>query len=229
MSSEHLLAYLAAHDRIEAAVLDCDENAEVPACPGWRVRDVVAHLAGLCEDWVDHRTDGYASDEWTAAQVARSSGQSLTELVARWRRASASFGALDDDPVMGQPAVWAFGDAVCHEADIYGAVGSGHVPHDAVVLGLGGLIGRWRGRLTRKGTPTLLLRAPDARDWWLGVPDDPDAVTAEASADELFRALAGRRSESQVRTWVWSSDADLFLRAGLPYPFRWSQQDLVEP
>ena len=228
MSSEHLIAYLSVRDRIETAVRDCDESAEVPACPGWRVRDVVAHLAGLCEDWVDHRTDGYASDGWTAAQVARSSGLSLEEVLARWRDVTASFAALGEDPVMGQPAVWAFGDAVCHEADIYGAVGSGHVPHDAVVLGLSALVRRWRERLARKGTPTLLLRAPDARDWWLGVPDDPEAVTAEASANELFRALVGRRSASQVRAWVWSSDPDLFVRAGLPYPFRWSHQDLVD-
>ena len=228
MSSDHLAAYLAVRDRIEAAVRHGDESAEVPACPGWRVRDVVAHLAGLCEDWVTHHTEGYASDGWTAAQVARSSGRSVEEMLTRWRDAAASFASLGDDPVMGQPAVWAFGDAVCHEADIYGAVANGHVPHDAIVLGLSGLIRRWRDRLAHKGTPTLLLRAADARDWWLGMPNHPEAVTVEASAYEFFRALVGRRSEAQVRAWAWSSDPGPFVQAGLPYPFRWTRQDLVD-
>ena len=228
MSSPHLVAYVAVRDRLDAALQDSDESVEVPACPGWRVRDVVAHLTGVCEDWVGHRTDGYASDGWTAAQVARSSALSVQQMLERWRDLTPSFAALGDDPVMGQPAVWAFGDAVCHEADIYGAVGSGHVPHEALVLGLSAYVKRWRERLAQRHAPTLLLRAPDARDWWLGVPDDPDAVTAEASAHGLFRALTGRRSESQVRSWLWSSDPGPFVQAGLPYPFRWARQDLVD-
>jgi uncharacterized protein (TIGR03083 family) len=228
MTSEHLVAYLAVRDRIEAAVGDGDGSTPVPACPGWRVRDVIAHLAGLCEDWVGHRTDGYASDGWTAAQVTRSSDLALEQVFARWRDATASFARLGDDPVMGEPAVWAFGDAVCHEADIYGAVESGRVPHGAVVLGLSALIRRWRERLARKGAPTLLVRAPDAREWWLGAPNDPEAVVAEAPAYELFRALVGRRSEAQIRAWAWSGDPGPFVRVGLPYPFQWPRRDLVD-
>ena len=121
-----------------------DAECPVPSCPGWRVRDVVAHLAGLCEDWVDHHLGGYASDGWTSTQVSRFSQNSLDEILDRWRSAMTQFVALDDDPVMGAPARWAFGDAVSHEADIRGALHFGRVPDDAVLLALKPAISRWR-------------------------------------------------------------------------------------
>jgi uncharacterized protein (TIGR03083 family) len=205
-----------------------DAESPVPACPGWRVRDVVAHLAGLCEDWVGHRLDGYASERWTSTQVSRFSQSSLEAIFDRWRGAVTQFVDLDDDRVMGAPARWAFGDAVTHEADIRGALVAGRVPQGAVRLALKSAISRWRHVLRDAGTPTLLLRAPDTCDWWLGVQDDVDAVVVEASGYEVFRALAGRRSDGQVRSWDWSADPEPFVAAGLAYPFHWSTGDIVD-
>jgi hypothetical protein len=130
--------------------------------------------------------------------------------------------------VMGPPARWAFGDAVTHEADIRGALRAGRVPADAVLLSLKGSVARWRDTLRNESIATLLLRAPDARDWWLGVRDDPRAVDVEAPAYEFFRALSGRRSLSQVRTWRWSGNSDPYLAIGLPYPFHWAEEDLLD-
>jgi hypothetical protein len=138
------------------------------------------------------------------------------------------FAALSDHPVMGPPARWAFGDAITHEADIRGAVQAERVPHDAVVLALKGGVGRWRQVLREAGVPTLLIRAVDAREWWAGQPEDPDAVIVETSAYELFRALAGRRSINQVCEWSWSSDPHVFTATGLPYPFAWASSDIVD-
>ena len=220
--------YEAVRARVAVIALEGDPETPVPACPGWRVRDVVAHLAGLCEDWVDHRLDGYASGKWTGAQVSRSSGESLEQVLERWRKAAERFAQLEDDPVMGPPARWAFGDAITHEADLRGALQAGRVPFDAVLLSLKGSVARWRETLRDRSAPTLLLRAPDARDWWLGVRDDPMAVVVEAPAYEFFRALSGRRSQPQVRMWEWSGNLDPFLEIGLPYPFHWADGDVVD-
>jgi uncharacterized protein (TIGR03083 family) len=220
--------YAAVYARVAAIVLKGDPDAPVPACPEWRVRDVLAHLVGLCEDWVDHRLDGYASKKWTDAQVARFSGETVEQILERWRRAAERFAQLNDDPVMGPPSRWAFGDAVTHEADIRGALHAGRVPSDAVVLSIKGSVSRWRETLRNASVPTLLLQGPDTRDWWLGVHDDPDAVVVEASAYEFFRALTGRRSVSQVRSWRWSRNPDPYLAIGLPYPFHWAVQDLLD-
>jgi hypothetical protein len=211
--------YAAVRARIAVIVLEGDPDMPVPARPGWRVRDVVAHLAGLCEDWVDHRLDGYGSKRWTDAQVVRSSGETLERVLERWHRAAERFAQLEDDPVMGPPARWAFGDAVTHEADIRGALQAGRVPSDPVLLSLKGSVARWRETLWEASAPTLLLRAPDARSWWLGVRDDPVAVVVEAPAYECFRALTGRRSPSQVRKWKWSGNPDPFLAIGLSIHF----------
>ena len=76
---------------------------------------------------------------------------------------------------------------------------------------------------------TLHLRCPDLRDWWLGEHDHPRAVVAEAPAYEVFRALAGRRSLDQVRSaWKWSPDPERFLSAGLPYPFSFASEPIVD-
>jgi hypothetical protein len=189
---------------------------------------VVAHLTGLCEDWVNHEVDGHASEPWTASQVARFAGSSLDEVLARWDQAVDRFAALDDDPVMGPPARWAFGDAVIHEADIRGALNVLRVPHDVVLVALKGAVARWRQVLGAAVVPTLVVRVPDARDWWLGEPDDGEPLEVEASAYEVFRGLAGRRSRQQIAGWTWSGDPEPYLRAGLPYPFQWSPIDLTD-
>jgi uncharacterized protein (TIGR03083 family) len=227
-TSDYLDAYKLVRERLALLVGAHDSDAPVPACPMWRVRDVVAHLAGLCEDWVDHRLSGYGSERWTDAQVSRSSGETLEQLLERWRRVSERFAQLEDDAVMGPPARWAFGDAITHEADIRGAFRVGRLRSDAVLLSLRGSIARWRETLRDASAPTLLLRAPDARGWWLGIHDDPMAVVVEAPAYEFFRALSGRRSPSQVRMWRWSGNPDPFLDIGLPYPFHWADRDVVD-
>jgi uncharacterized protein (TIGR03083 family) len=212
-------AYIEVRDRIMSVVRAGDGAVVVPTCPGWRVKDVVAHLTGLCEDWVDHRLDGYASEEWTAAQVDRFAACTLDDVFDRWYKASERFVLLGEDPVLGPPARWAFGDAVTHEADIRGAVGAERVPHEAVLIALKGSISRWREVLAQAETSALVLRAPDARDWWLGSPDDQEATFVDAPAYEFFRALTGRRSTAQMENWQWSDDPGPYFAAGLPYPF----------
>ena len=152
------------------------------------------------------RLDGYGSPSWTDAQVARFDGRALPDILDRWSEALVAFGQLGPNPALGDPANFAFGDAVA--------------------LGVKAAVSRWRQTLRAAGTPTLHVLVPGSRDWWLGTPEDPDAVTVEADEYELFRALAGRRSEDQVRSWTWSAAPAPFLDAGLPYPFTFSAIDL---
>jgi Mycothiol maleylpyruvate isomerase N-terminal domain len=94
--SRYFEAYREVLERI-GEIVDADGcEQEVPACPGWRVREVLAHLAGLCEDWVDQRLDGYGSDSWTAEQISRHAGRPCLDLQQSWSDAMTSFGRLDD-------------------------------------------------------------------------------------------------------------------------------------
>src|SRR5439155_2007093 len=56
----------------------------VPACPGWTVKDVLAHVVGVCSDVLDGNINGVATDPWTAAQVAKRAGARLPDLLDEW-------------------------------------------------------------------------------------------------------------------------------------------------
>jgi uncharacterized protein (TIGR03083 family) len=222
-------AYAAVHRRLVDLLSATDGSEQVPSCPGWTARDVLAHLVGLCDDWVHQRLDGYATTTWTADQVARYAMNTVPELLERWTQLAVVFARLEDHPALGPPARWAFGDAVIHEADLRGALDAGHVPHEAVLLSLEGTIIRWRDVLdnTRPST-TLIVRPIDAPAWTLGPPNNDPPVVVNPTAHELFRALAGRRTKEQVRAWSWSSKPDAILNAGLPYPFHWATAPITD-
>src|SRR5215472_4100037 len=74
-------------------VADPDAIA-VPACPGWSVRDVVAHVVGIAEDVVAGRLSGPPDDEWTAVQVAERRDKSMADLVHDWSKAGPRFQEL---------------------------------------------------------------------------------------------------------------------------------------
>jgi uncharacterized protein (TIGR03083 family) len=227
-ASDYLSAYSAIFERMAAFVTDSSRDVVVPACPGWCVRDVLAHLCGVCEDWVNHRLDGYASEDWTSAQVERNAHLTCSQILVSWADSLAHFALLDEEFLGFPPARWALGDAVIHEADVRGALDSGRAPDDAVVLALEGTMARWTHEvLSRADVPALHVQC-ESHDWWLGEPEDLDAVVVEAPLYEVFRSLAGRRTKDQVRAWSWSSDPDPYLRAGLPYPFHWTTTALSE-
>src|SRR3954466_15318376 len=95
--------------------------APVPACPAWRVRDVIAHLNGLATDIAAGNLDGAATDAWTAAQVDARRDLSVEDLLAESDDVGpqlASF--LDDFP--GRYGAQVVADITVHEHDIRGAL-----------------------------------------------------------------------------------------------------------
>ena len=76
--TDHAEVYRSVRLRVMDLVCDLPEetlDCVAPATPEWRVRDVVAHLAGGTADIVSGNLDDVASDEWTGAQVnARDDG-----------------------------------------------------------------------------------------------------------------------------------------------------------
>jgi uncharacterized protein (TIGR03083 family) len=228
--SDQAAAYQDVRLRITDLVVRHSDRLEetVPACPGWTARQLVAHLVGLARDLVDGNVDGWATDRWTAAHVARFASRSGADLVAAWSDLAEGVGAAADFGDV--PAVaFAFGDAVVHEADLRAVLEPGsRVPEDSVIVALSAGIARWRSVLSSAALPALRLDVPGARSWWFGDRSDVRAVVVEAPAYEAFRALYGRRSEAQVASWHWSGPSGPYLAAGLPFPFRWADAALVD-
>jgi uncharacterized protein (TIGR03083 family) len=229
VAEQYFEEYDAVRLRLTSLVQPRDQDTPVAACPNWRVRDVLGHMTGVCEDWLNHHLDQYATEAWTDDQVSRYQALTISDLLQRWASLAAAFARLDE-PIMGQPpARWAFGDAVIHEADIRGALGNGRVPDDAVQLSLRNTLARWhREVLKPAGFETVHVQLTDGPEQWLGQHDDPGAPRLEVPTHELFRGLAGRRSIQQARDWVWSIDPEPILRLGLPYPFRWANSGLAD-
>src|SRR4051794_24727114 len=118
--------YEQTRQRVVALVRDVavdwvDASAFVPACAGWRVRDVIAHLSGLATDIESGNLDGAATDEWTAAQVDARRDLSIDEVLRESDDVGpklASF--LDDFP--GRYGAQVAADVAVHEQDIRGAL-----------------------------------------------------------------------------------------------------------
>jgi uncharacterized protein (TIGR03083 family) len=111
-------------DVIRAAT-STDEAAAsrpVPACPGWRVRDVLAHLSGNCTDVAAGNIADAGTDAWTAAQVDARRDLPLDELVAESNEAGPMLAAIVDD-FPGRYGEQMVADITVHEHDIRGALG----------------------------------------------------------------------------------------------------------
>jgi uncharacterized protein (TIGR03083 family) len=196
---------------------DARLEAPVPACPEWRVRDVIAHLAGICADVLAGNVDGSPSERWTAAQVDARRGLPVPRILEDWER--------DAAPIEGAVAPyrptsrWVF-DLVTHEHDLRGALGVPRGPwSQADTIALSFLLTRFGGVLQATGRRALRIRLPD-QDHVLGV-GEPIA-TLRTDPHTLIRALPGRRSLSQLHALDWSGEPTphLSLLAAGWGPFR---------
>ena len=185
--------------------------APVPACPGWRVRDVVAHLTAVGEDVLEGRLTGPPTEEQAAAQVARFVGRPFPEALARWDELAPRFAsAIDAFEVW--PAVL---DVATHEQDIRGALAApGARDSDVVRLGSDRLL-RW----LQPPVPLRVVVEDGAYD--LG-PARPRSLSAPGQGPttrscsrtrrfEAFRWRMGRRSRRQLADLDWTGDPSPLL------------------
>lgn len=188
-------AYIAVRARVVELLDELDEvdgDRPVPACPGWTVRQLVAHIVGVPEDILAGRTDGVASDAWTQAQVDRHAGESLADL----RRTLVDLASVFDPLLVLVPAPMNSQfvmDAVTHEHDLREAVGRpGAQDSSAVEVALAWLLRFFRlpaeasAQLAASGAPGFtVMRAMSGR---MSV----EAMNAAGlPGEEIARSLAG--------------------------------------
>ena len=184
--------YGAARQRITALVTadGVDLETIVPATPAWRVRDVVAHLAGVTADAIGGNMEGAPGEVWTAAQVARGRDRALTDLLEDWAKFGAMLEGFLSSPA-GAPAAAAVIDVHSHEADIRHALGlSFEIP--STFLG-------WSMERLRDGFHTAVVEA------------NLPPVTLKVADAELLRARLGRRTAAEVSAYGWSTDPAPYL------------------
>lgn len=222
-------AYRAGHDRIVEFLSDKDTEAVVPACPDWTAADVVRHLAGISSDTTGGVFEGFASDEWTDAQVSSRRAMSYDEVVAEWGRSvDGAIAVLDDVDSLGLPDLipTAFGtvppsvvpgaavsDILHHEYDLRNAFGdSGSRDLMELQVAAAAHVRGLRGKFATLGLPTLRVVSTDAGQQWNIGKDEP-AATVKASSFELFRGIGGRRTRQEMCSWDWEGDPNVFVDA----------------
>ena len=246
--------YLTAQQRLAELVRDAHAGTTpVPACPGWSVRDVLAHLTGLCADVLAGNIAGAATDDWTAAQVEARRHLDVAAVLAEWAQVAPTFAAmLDDFP--GWYGRMVLADVTVHEQDIRGALGrpgardtaaleasldfvATTTAHPAAVaLGRGPLEIRAGAQCWLAGTDDRSGGGDPVAAWTAAVatgapppePAAPPVASVSSSPFELFRAFTGRRSIAQILALNWTGDPEPFLPLFAGGPFRLRSEDLVE-
>ncbi|MGH8985120.1 MAG: maleylpyruvate isomerase family mycothiol-dependent enzyme [Acidimicrobiia bacterium] len=195
--ADYALAYRDSRGRIIGLVRDLDDDQLdlfAPATPEWRVRDIVAHLTGVCADILAGNLAGVASDGWTAKQVGDRRDVPIDQMLGEWEEKGAAIEALVPDfpeVAVGQMIA----DTATHEQDVRGALGApGARDSDAVDIAV-----HWGARALDGSQPLRLETDADALD----VGDGTPVATVEASRFELLRAMTGRRSLDQMRAYGW--------------------------
>jgi uncharacterized protein (TIGR03083 family) len=212
-------------DLVASASSD-EHTTSVPGCPEWAVRDVLAHVTGVCADVLTGKMEGVATEPWTAAQVAARKQTSVDDILSEWSEVAPPVEAMAEQFPGRMDEQWVL-DLTTHEHDIRGAL-SRPGGRDAAGLLVGldfavtmGLATSVQGR----GLPAVRVKAGD-REWVVG--DGGPVAALEATPFEVLRALTGRRSAAQVRAMTWDGDVELVLPAFEFGPFTFPNTDVVE-
>lgn len=216
--------------RISALVSNLDGSeagAPVPSTPSWTVTDVMAHLAGLATDVTNGNIEGAGTDPWTDTQVQARKGSAIADLLAEWETNAPNVeGLMAALPASAGTRVIA--DLVTHEHDLRGALGRpGERESSGVDVALQAYVLGLDARLKGNDLGPLRIVA-GVQEWIIGAGDgdSPPTATVKADAFELFRAVSGRRSRTQVEELEWEGDPKPFVEH---FPqFAFPTTDLIE-
>jgi uncharacterized protein (TIGR03083 family) len=213
MTEQHALVQAELRVRVTELVRDVAPavlDQPAAATPGWRVRDVLAHMVGVSDDVVNGRLDGIASDAWTGAQVERRRNVTIGELLGDWEHYGPEFEKLltsAPEEIAGQ-AVF---DAATHEHDVRQAIGRpGARDSDAMDLSWQWLV----STRTRAGAPAIRF----VTEWGdeLAGTGEPQ-VTVHAPRFELLRATTGRRTAEEIASYEWDPAPDATFLLAAPF------------
>lgn len=179
--------YFESKQAVTSLVDNANQHLDVPACPGWRVRDVLAHLVGQLEDVATGNIEGGGTDEWTAAQVDRFRDVELTDILAAWDQAIIGAGDNGDDILrMIVP------DLIVHEFDIRGALGNTENRDNPALLETAlNFIDFQQEEFRKSGLPAVRF-VIDGHEALMGEGDP--VLELQSNAFEITRLIFGRRS-----------------------------------
>lgn len=205
-----------------ARSLNEDEWATpVPCTPGWTVRDVLSHVAGVSDDVLGGRVEGAATEPWTASQVARFARFDVEDLLVQWEAQVDDLGAAIESVGEQRPPF----DCHSHEHDVRHAIGRPANRTSAIIAdAVPGLLARLAD------VPVAIeVDLGEGTVVSTGQPDAEQRLDLATSRFEVFRSTLGRRTPDQMRDLDWSGDLDALDQiAPAWFLFGPSEIDIVE-
>lgn len=207
---------------------DVDAQTAVPTCPGWSVKDVMAHVSGLVAETLAGVPLPRGSDEATARQVNDRAELSLAQLCCEWVGNADAFAALGDEDPTYVAALTS--DLVVHAIDISEALDR---PIDIDIEAVQRVASRYGASLQQRAIEagcmlTLVLDdivsgdGPSKDPAEASSGNDDSKLVLRSSSHEFLRAVTGRRSGAQVRAMDWTGNPELLLANG------WSQYGSIK-
>ena len=213
MTERHAVVQAELRVRVTELVRSIDASAldqPAAATPGWRVRDVLAHMVGVSDDVVNGRLDGIASDAWTEAQVDKRRDVSIDDLLGDWEHYGPDFEKLlagAPEEIAGQ----ALFDAATHEHDVRQAIGRpGARDSNAMDLSWQWLVNTRTGA----GAPAIRFVTEHGDD--VAGTGEPQ-LTVRAPRFELLRATTGRRTTEEIASYEWDPAPDVSFLLAAPF------------
>lgn len=199
-------AYARAHDRVLTLLDDDAARVEVPTCPGWTIKDMVAHLAGFFAAYKSKGQEGFGPG-WAERENEQRRDRTFQECIDEWSAHVRDPGDLFESS-LGTVAV---ADVLAHEQDIRTALNRpGGRDDENIVPSIELALSFLEKAASQKELPTLRIVTEDV-DHQIG--DGPPRVTLQTSSFELFRTLHGRRTVDQARALDWDGDPGPWLQS----------------
>lgn len=193
------ILYKQSQGRIMSLVNNQNAHLPVPACPGWTIRDLMAHLFGTMADVSKGKISEAVDDDWSATHIARAGTRSVGDLGAEWHLRATTSPAIFQS--LGALLV---AECVTHEFDIKGALANTQgrelqVVRTVALFYLNALDQAWRA----DSVPPLRFVTETSH---LDIGGESPEATVDIGWWEIGRLVSGRRSIEQVADLPWSTD-----------------------
>ncbi len=219
--AEHIEALEAAGPGLAEAAAGAGPDAEVPTCPGWRIRDLLRHVTTVHRWATTYVTEGHTAYHPDGGQPALDGDELLAHyreghanLVAALRAAPEDLECWTFLPAPSPLAFWARRQAhetAVHRADAESALPAGPGPvapavgADGIDELLNAFHARSRSRVRTPGPRTLRVRATDTGDVWT-VRLSADAprtkrTTGSPAGDPVDTELSGPAGSLYLALW----------------------------
>jgi uncharacterized protein (TIGR03083 family) len=190
-----------------AEVDEEDARLRVPACPGWTVADLIAHLAGLAVGYGSGRVPDGDRQSWREDLVAERRDRELVDLVTEWEVGGPALElAIAEQPRRLWPLVY---DVIAHEHDLRGALARpGERDGEATRLGLSLGLQITADDLAHHDLPGITVIADGVA---LTAGGGPAELALESTTFEAFRLLGSRRTRAEMRAAAFTGDLERYL------------------